>query len=91
MFHQVDLWRCAPLGGGVEESTDLEESATLTPVAGEGRPTEIPEPGAPAAPTREAESGPEAPDLVWLPFSSGLDESRTVLAVGRTVGFEPAR
>jgi hypothetical protein len=85
------LAACAPLGGGVDESTELEESATLTPVAGEDRLTEIPEPGAPAAPTREAESEPAVPDLVWLPFSSGLDESRSVLAVrAEQVGLEPS-
>jgi len=80
---------CAPVGGGVEEPADLEQSATLTPVASEGRPTEVPEPGAPAAPTREGESGPAVPDLVWLPFSSGLDDSRSVLVVrSNQVGLE---
>src|SRR3990172_3513073 len=67
----------------------LAGCAPLTPVASEGRPTEIPEPGAPAAPTREGESRPAVPDLVWLPFSNGLDESRSVLVVrSDQVGFE---
>ena len=82
---------CAPLGGGVEEATDLGESATLTPVAGESRETGTPEPGAPAAPTSEGDSGPAVPDLIWMPFSSGLDESRTVLVVrSDQVGLEPS-
>src|SRR4030067_1027348 len=82
---------CAPLGVGVEEATDLGESATLAPVAGESRQTETPEPGAPLAPTSEGESGPAVPELVWLPFSSGLDESRAVLVVrSDQVGLEPS-
>ena len=82
---------CAPLGGGVEVGTDLGESATLAPVAGENRETEPPEPGAPLAPTSEGESGPAVPELVWLPFSSGLDESRAVLVVrSDLVGLEPS-
>src|SRR4030067_882015 len=82
---------CAPLGVGVEEATDLGESATLAPVAGESRQTETPEPGAPLAPTSEGESGPAVPELVWVPFSRRLDESRAVL-VGRSDqgGLEPS-
>src|SRR4030066_2078327 len=81
---------CAPLGVGVEEATDLGESATLAPVAGESRQTETPEPGAPLAPTSEGESGPAVPELVWLPFSSGLDESPAELVVrAARWGVEP--
>ena len=82
---------CAPRGAGVEEAPDLGPSATLTPVAGEGRPTGTPEPEAPAAPTSEGESGPVVPELAWMPFSSGLDESRAVLVVrSDQVGLEPS-
>src|SRR4030042_4071236 len=77
---------CGPVGGGVEEVVDVVESATPAPGAAAGGATGTPKPEASAAPT--SESGPAVPDLVWLPFSGGLDESRSVLAVrAEQVGF----
>jgi hypothetical protein len=80
---------CGPFGSDLEEGVDVAGPATpaLAPTASGA--TGTPEPEATAAPTREI--GPAVPDLVWLPFSSGLDESHSVLVVrSDQVGLEPS-
>ena len=78
---------CGPLGSGLEEGVDVPGPATPTRGAAASGATGTPEPQASAVPTSEIESA--VPDLVWLPFSSGVDDSRSVLVVrSNQVGFE---
>src|SRR3972149_1760520 len=78
---------CGPLGSGLEEGVDVPEPGTPTRGAAASGATGTPEPQASAVPTSEIE--PAVPDLVWLPFSSGVDDSRSVLVVrSNQVGFE---
>src|SRR3990172_1305909 len=78
---------CGPLGSGLEEGVDVPGPATPTRGAAASGATGTPEPQASAVPTSEIE--PAVPDLVWLPFSSGVDDSRSVLVVrSNQVGFE---
>jgi len=74
----IALTACAASIDEPESKDDPVETPTATEV-GEAVATKIGEPDR------------DFPDLVWLPFTSGLDDSRSVLTVRPgQVGFEPS-